>query len=140
MLEENKAIARLFLDELWNRVNFEAVDRLMASDYDGHSSTVINGPGGARQFVPTMRAAFPDFQFEVLDQVAEGDRVATRWAAHGTHQGEFQGVPPSGKRVKITGITIFRLADRKLIEGWTSEDVLGLLQQIGVLPMLEHGI
>lgn len=136
MLDKNKAIARRFLDELWNRGNFRAVDQLLASDYDGHSSTEIQGPDGAKEFVSGLRIAFPDFQFEVLDQVSEGDEVATRWIISGTHEGEFQGMPPSGKRIEMTGITIFRIADGKLIEGWTNEDVLGMLQQIRAVPSI----
>jgi len=127
MLDKNKAIARRFLDELWNRGNFKAVDQLLASDYDGHSSTEIQGPDGAKNFVSRLRIAFPDFQFNVVDQVSEGDKVATRWIISGTHEGEFQGMPPSGKRIELTGITIFRIEGGKLIEGWTNEDALGML-------------
>lgn len=139
MRDRNKAIARRFLDELWNRGNFAVVDELLASDYDGHSSTVVRGPEGAVAFIPTVHAAFPDFQFKILDQIAEGDKVATRWKLSGTHEGAFQGAPPSGKRVEMTGITIFRVADGRLIEGWTNEDLLGMLQQIGAIPTPEHG-
>lgn len=139
MRDRNKAIARRFLDELWNRSNFAVVDELLASDYDGHSSTVIRGPEGAVAFIPTVHAAFPDFQFKILDQIAEGDKVATRWKLSGTHEGAFQGAPPSGKRVEMTGITIFRVADGRLIEGWTNEDQLGLLQQIGAIPAPTQG-
>jgi steroid delta-isomerase-like uncharacterized protein len=135
MREENKAISRRFLDELWNRSNFGLVDQLLASDYDGHSSTVIRGPEGAMEFVPRLRNAFPDFQFSILDQIAEGDKVATRWTIRGTHKGEFQGMPPSGKQIEMTGITIFRIANGKLIEGWTNEDVLGMSQQLGAVPV-----
>jgi len=134
MSEENKAVVRRFLDALWNRADFEVVDSLIARDYAGHSSTVIHGPDGARQFVMELRAAFPDFEFRVADQIAEGDRVATRWTLHGTHRGEFQGIPASGRPIQMNGVTIFRLADGKLVEGWTVEDQLGVLQQLGVLP------
>lgn len=134
MREENKAIARKFLDELWNHDNFAFVDQLLANDYDGHSSTVIRGPDGAMEFVPRLRHAFPDFKFSIKDQIAEGDKVATRWTICGTHEGEFQGVPPSGKRIEMTGITIFRIANGKLIDGWTNEDIFSMLQQIGAVP------
>lgn len=139
MRDKNKAIARRFLDELWNRGNFAVIDELLARDYDGHSSTVVRGPEGAEAFIPTVRAAFPDFQFKILDQIAEGDKVATRWKLSGTHEGPFQGAPPSGERVEMTGITIFRVADGRLIEGWTNEDQLGLFQQIGAIPAPTQG-
>ena len=134
MSEKNKRVARRFLDALWNRQAFALVEELLARDYDGHSSTVIQGPEGAMAFVPVAKAAFPDFRFEVLDQIAEGDKVATRWQFAGTHEGPFQGAPPSGRQVVMTGITIFRLADGKLVDGWTNEDLLGLMQQIGAVP------
>ena len=135
MHKENKAVAQRFLDELWNRSNFELVDQLLASDYNGHSSTVIRGPDGAKAFVPRLRNGFPNFQFSILDQIAEGDKVASRWTIRGTHTGEFQGIPPSGKQIEMTGITIFRLANGKLVEGWTNEDVFGMLQQLGAIPV-----
>lgn len=138
MSEKNKAVARYFLDALWNRSDFDVVDELLARDYDGHSSTVIRGPDGAMAFIPVARAGFPDFRFEVLDQIAEGDKVATRWRVIGTHEGPFQGAPPSGRRVEMTGMTIFRLADGRLVEGWTNEDQLGLLQQVGSIPIPER--
>jgi ubiquinone/menaquinone biosynthesis C-methylase UbiE/predicted ester cyclase len=134
MSDKNKAVIRRFLDELWNRSNFAVVDELLARDYDGHSSTVFRGPEGAVAFIPQARAAFPDFRFVVLDQIAEGDKVATRWKVAGTHEGPYRGVLPSGRRVEMTGITIFRLAGGKLVDGWTNEDQLGLLEQIGAVP------
>ena len=136
MYKENKAIARRFLDELWNKSNFKLVDQLLASDYDGHSSTVIRGPEGAMEFVPRLRNAFPDFQFSILDQIAEEDKVASRWTICGTHKGEFEGIPPTGKQIEMTGITIFRITNGKLIDGWTNEDVLGMMQQLGAVPAL----
>lgn len=139
MLEKNKALARRLLYELWNEENFEVVDKLIAIDYDGHSSTVINGPQGAKQFIPILRRALPDFKFTVLDQVAEADKVATRWMIRGTHEGEFQGIPPSGREIEINGITIFRIDDGLLVDGWTSEDILGLMQQLGAVPIAETG-
>lgn len=138
MSEENKAVVRRFLDALWNQADFGTVDGLLARNYDGHSSTVIHGPGGAKQFVIEMRGAFPDLAFRVADQIAEDNRVATRWTLHGTHREEFQRIPASGRPIQMNGITIFRLEDGKLVEGWTVEDQLGVFQQLGVLP--PHGL
>lgn len=134
MTEQNGVIARRVLDALWNQENFALVDELVASDYDGHSSTVFHGPDGAMRLVPELRQAFPDFRFTIEDQILAGDKVATRWLIRGTHQGEFQGIPASGRQVSVSGITIFRIANGKLIEGWTNEDLLGLLTQIGAFP------
>ena len=134
MSEENKAVVRRFLDALWNRADFEVIDSLIARDYESHSSTVIHGPDGARQLVIELRAAFPDFEFRVADQIAEGDHVATCWTIYGTHRGRFQGIPASGRPIRMNGITMFRLAEGKLVEEWIAEDQLGVLQQLGVLP------
>ena len=136
MREENKAIVRRFLDELWNRSNFGLVDQLLAGDYDGHSSTVIRGPEGAMEFVLRLRNAFPDFQFLILDQIAEGDKVATRWTIRGTHQGNFFGVPATGKKVTWPVIAMFRLSGAKIAEVWTQGDTLSTLQQLGAVPTL----
>jgi predicted ester cyclase len=81
-----------------------------------------------------LRGAFPNLEVTVEDQVAEGDRVVTRWITRGTHKGEFQGIPPTGRQVAITGITIFLVADDKLLEGWSNADMLGMLQQLGAVP------
>ena len=138
MTEENRMIARRVLDALWNREDFAAVDALIAADYDGHSSTEFDGHDGAKQFVPVLRSAFPDFRFVIEDQLAEGDKVVTRWSLQGTHEGPFQGIPPTGRRMTMAGITIFRIAAGRIIEGWTNEDVLGMLQQIGAIPPAEQ--
>ena len=80
------------------------------------------------------RTAFPDLHFTVEDQIAEGDMVANRVTARGTHQGEFMGIAPTGKQVTVTGITIDRIAGDKLEESWASWDFLGLMQQLGAIP------
>lgn len=137
MSERNKMLERRAIEEVWNRGNFALVDELVASDYLGHSSTPTNethGPEGYKQFYAMLRRAFPDIHFTVEDQIAEGDRVVTRWTARGTHTGDFQGLPPSGQHGAITGITIDRLANDKVVECWTNADDLGLLQQLGVIP------
>lgn len=138
MSYHNQVLVRRFLDALWNRQDFAFVDDLLASDYDGRSSTEFDGPEGAKQLIPTLRRAFPALEFKVLDQIAEGDRVATRWMMCGTEQGDFSGIRASGKCMTMTDIMIFRLAGDKLIEGWTNEDQMGVLQQLGAFPVPEH--
>lgn len=123
MSEENKSMVRQTFEEMWNRGNLAVIDTRFASDYLGHSSTEIRGPAGAKQFTAAMHNAFPDAHYTVEDQIAEGDRVVTRWTARGTHEGEFQGISPSGKQTTITGITIFRIANGKMVESWTNTDL-----------------
>jgi steroid delta-isomerase-like uncharacterized protein len=140
MSEENKRIDRRLIEEVWNRGNFSIVDEVVASDYLGHSSTPADethGREGYKRFYATLREAFPDFRVTVEDQIAEGDKVVTRWTARGTHQGEFQGMSPTGKHGAITGITIDRIANGKVVECWTNADDLGMMRLLGVVPAAE---
>jgi steroid delta-isomerase-like uncharacterized protein len=126
------------IEEVWNRGNFEVVDEIIASDFAGHSSMGdTHGSEEARQFWMSLHAAFPDIHFSIEDQIAEGDKVVTRWSSDATHTGEFRGMPATGKHGHITGITIMRVVDGKVVEGWTNLDELGLLQQLGVIPALD---
>lgn len=84
-----------------------------------------------------MRSVFPDFRYTVEDEIAEGNWVVHRWTVRGTHEGAFQVVSPTGKQVKITGISIYRIASGKLVEGWTNADMLDLMQQLDALPAPE---
>ena len=88
-----------------------------------------------KQFLSMYITAFPDLQFTVEDMIAEGDRVVARCTTRGSHQGTLMGIPPSGKRVTITGISITRIANGKAVEDWVNFDTLGMLQQIGAIPM-----
>lgn len=137
MSEQNKMLARRAVEEVWNRGDFAVVDELVASDIVVHASTPageIHGAEGIKQFYAALRKAFPDIHFTIEDQIAEGDRVVTRWTARATHTGEFQGIPPTGKQGRLTGIDIDRFANGKVVECWPNADELGLLQQLGVLP------
>jgi steroid delta-isomerase-like uncharacterized protein len=140
MSVQNKLVDRRLIEEVWNLGNFAVVDELIASDYLGHSSIPAgetHGPVGYKQFYSALREAFPDLQVTVEDQIAEGDKVVTRWTARGTHKGEFQGAAPTGKHGAITGITIDRIANGKVVECWTNADDLGMLRLLGIVPALE---
>jgi steroid delta-isomerase-like uncharacterized protein len=133
--ERNKMLVRRAVEEVYNQGNLAVVDELVTSDFVIHSSSEdIHGPAGAKQYVAALRGAFPDLHIAIEDQIAESDRVATRWRARGTHTGAFQGIPATGKQVRVTGIDIDRIADGKVVECWTNIDELGLLQQLGVAP------
>ena len=134
--EENKAVVRRFTDEVWNTGNLAIIDELFASTWVGHDLPPGLAPGreGLKQMVGAFRAAFSDIRATVDDQVAEGDAVAWRWTFQGTHSGAFLGIPPTGKRITLTGISIDRLAGGKFVERWDSADTLGMMQQLGVIP------
>ena len=84
-----------------------------------------------------LRTAFPDLRIVIEDQVAEGDKVASRYTGSGTHQGELRGFPPTNNRVEVTGTITSRFADGKIVEEWNNIDGLGMMQQLGIVPPLE---
>lgn len=139
MTEANKAIARRIIEEVYNDGRFEVADELVAPDYVGHdaaSPEPMRGPDGVKSQAEGYRAAFPDMRLTIADEIAEGDRVVTRWTATGTHEGELFGISPTGKQATVMGITISRIADGRIVENWISWDTLGLLQQLGVVPAM----
>ena len=139
MSEENKAILRRVTDEVFTRGNLDVVDELLAPDYVLHDPGV---PGGElrgtesfkQQWVSMFRSAFPDLQLSVEDQVAEGDKVVTRYTGRGTHQGELMGIPPTNNEAVVSGIIISRVSDGRIEEEWNNFDALGMMQQLGVIP------
>ncbi len=134
---ENKAIVRRSYDEVWSKGQLALVNELYAADFVLYDPLTpgVRGPEGYRQYVIGMRTPFPDLQFTVEEQLAEGDKVTTRWAARGTHQKEFMGLPPTGEQGVLTGITISRIVDGKIVEERSNWDALGFLQQLGIIPM-----
>ncbi len=133
--EENKALSRRFIEEVWNQGKLAVIDELVAPNYVDHDPTgPIHGPEGMKQFVSMYLAAYPDTHFTIEDQIAERDTVVTRWTARGTHKGPLMGIPPTGKQVTVTGISIDRVVNGKLVEDWSNYDALGMMQQLGVVP------
>ena len=138
--EQNKALVSQFLKGLDERLSI--IDEVCASQVVAHIPGGIQpiDREGFRQFVSLLYLAFPDMSHTVEDQVAEGDKVVSRLTVEGTHQGPFQGMAPTGKRVKFTDIMISRLEDGKIKEVWAQFDALGLLQQLGLLSTMEPGV
>jgi steroid delta-isomerase-like uncharacterized protein len=136
--EENRAVARREMEEMFNQGgNLDAAEEIYAPNYVGHEPTFgdVHGVEGARQFAADFRQAFPDLQTTIEDQVAEGDKVVTRFRTRGTHQGESEDLgPPTGNQFEVTGITIEQFADGKIVEDWTNFDALGFMQQLGMVP------
>ena len=133
--EENKAIFRRYVEEVGNEGNLDLVDEIFA-DYVSHQpdgSVLERGPEDVKRFMGEFRSAFPDFHTTIEDQIAEDDRVATRWTMRGTHEGEFRGIAPTGKQMTVTGIGIFRFSDGKVVESWDNFDQLGMMQQLGAV-------
>ena len=137
MSEQHKRLVRRVIEEVYNKGDFAVVDQLAAGDLLIHmASQEIRGREGAKQYVAALRAGFPDLHIAIEDQIAEGDRVVTRWTARGTHTGQFQGIPPTGKEVRVAGTDIDRIADEKVVECWSHVDELGLMQQLGAIRVV----
>ncbi|MGP3979732.1 ester cyclase [Streptomyces sp. KR80] len=135
----NKATARRFFLELAGRDEPRGFNEVFTADYHDHDiankEADTRGADGIREEALGYRKAFPDFAFTVEDQVAEGDRVVTRWSWTGTNTGELRGMPPTGKKVEMVGTTTFRFEDGKVKEGWWHWDFLGMLSQLGVVEL-----
>ena len=139
MSEQNKARIRRVIEEAYSRGDLSVVDEVAASNLVIHASSQdIRGREGAKQFVTMFRTAFPDLKFTIEDQIAEGDMVVTRWTARGTHRGDCQGVPATGREIHLMGTDIDRMTDGKVVECWAHVDELGLMQQLGVIPAPEQ--
>lgn len=137
-LEEIKQLDRRLYEEAWNRGDFSVIDQVVSPHYLLHDPAMpgIAGITGMKQYISTYRAAFPDLRFAIEAQLAEGEFITTRWTVFGTQRGPLPGVPPTGKAGTSTGITICRYVEGKLIETWVNWDTLGMLQQLGVIPVL----
>jgi steroid delta-isomerase-like uncharacterized protein len=117
------------------------VDELIDTNWVGHGpgEQEVKGAASLKQFTAMMWVAFPDYHMTIEDNIAEGDKVVTRLTVRGTHQGDFMGVAPTGKQFTMTMIVISRIRDGKILECWQSSDLLGQLQQLGVIPPVVGG-
>ncbi len=133
--EENKAVVRRFVEEGWSGHNPNVVDEVVSPDYLNHAAVAEHrrGIAGAKHIRNWLIAAFPDIRFDIEDIIAEGDMVAVRCIASGTHEGEFMGIAPTGKRFAIEQVHWVRIADGKLAEHWAVRDDLGMMRQLGAI-------
>ncbi len=136
-MEENKAIVRQYVEEVINKRNLAALDEFNPPTYVLHSpGSLPMNREAAKQFITVFQTAFPDLQQTIEDMLAEEDKVVQRVTFRGTHQGEFQGIPATGRHITVTGMNISRVTEGKIVEDWFAFDALGLLQQLGVVPTL----
>ena len=135
-VDENKRIVRRINDELISQGTMSVADELFADHFVDHSALPGFPPGrdGVKQLFTLFHSAFADFHVTIEDQVAEGDKVVTRKTFHGTHRGDFMGIPPTGKTVSFGVIDILRVEGGQVTDHWTVVDQLGLMQQLGVIP------
>jgi steroid delta-isomerase-like uncharacterized protein len=133
--EENKNVVRGFEQAVWNGRDPSRLGEFFAA---GHFFRPAGMPpmdfDGHQQMIAHFQSAFPDGRNASDELLADGDRVAQRWTYRGTHQGAFQGIPPTGKQVTLTGISIWRFESGKIVESWHEMDTMGFMQQLGAIP------
>ncbi|MGQ7297727.1 ester cyclase [Quadrisphaera sp. KR29] len=142
---ETNTAAQQHLGELLNAGEIDRIDEVFAADVLDHDKAPDQGEGveGTKGFFRTLTAAFPDAHLEVDQLVADEDNVVIAYRLSGTHQGDFQGVPATGKRVEARGVQVGRFADGKIVERWGATDELGILRQLGAqisAPETVHSI
>jgi len=134
-VEENKALIRRYMEETFNQGNIAVIEQIASSDFVYHHATGKDLSIEAYKQMSSMtQNAFPDAHMKIDDLFAEGYKVACLWTIKCTHTGEYQGIPPTGKKITFQGINIFRIADGKIAEVWSQFNVLGMMQQLGVIP------
>ncbi len=139
MSEGNKNVVRRLFEELWNKGNLPVADELFSPNYAHHDPStpdVGRGPESEKKRATLYRTAFPDLRLTIEDIIAEGETVTARWSCRGTHRGDLSGIAPTGKQFTISGVTIVRISNGKMAEGYVNWDALGLMQQLGVVPQL----
>jgi steroid delta-isomerase-like uncharacterized protein len=134
-MADNKEIVRRLQEGVWT--DDTVVDETVSTDFVGHDPAIpepIRGPQGAKENFKQYSDAFDGAHIKVIEQIAEGDTVATRWEGRGTHTAEIMGIPATGKEIVVTGLSITKIRDGKIVEDHTVWDTLGMLQQIGAIP------
>ncbi len=139
-MEENKAIVRRMTEEFYNQGNVESAERFFAATYVHHdpASPQVRDRDGLKQVLRAFRAGCPDLHITIDQLLAEGDTVTKRWIYHATHTGDLSGMQPTGKRIAMSGLELFRLEGGKIVECWLGYDNLSLMQQLGVIPTVEQ--
>ena len=133
--EENKAVVRRIIEEVWNKGNLEILNELFDSNYVVHSTRGDTiGTDGLKQAITMFRSAFPDLHCTIEDMIAQGDKVASRITSMGTFKGELMGIAPTGKQVALTEALFHNFKDGKAVEAWNYSDQLTMFQQLGITP------
>lgn len=137
--EENKIIVRKFFEEGPSKGNLNIANELLSPDFALHVPLPApSGIEGINEVITSCRAAFEHLNVTIEDMIAEGNNVAVRFTAHGVHKGDFMGLQATGKPITMTGIEVFRIKDGKIAELWGEANLLGLMQQLGIIPVPEN--
>jgi steroid delta-isomerase-like uncharacterized protein len=138
-VEEMKNLTHEVVKNYWNKKEFDLAGKYYSPDYVNHSPLLpdVQNLDQFKQWCISFKNGFPDFKVTIEEIVVEGDMTATRWTLHCTHTGEYMGFPPSGKKVEMSGMTMDRLKDGKIVEAWWNNDDFGMMQQLGIIPPME---
>lgn len=138
--EQNKAIIRRMTEEFYNQGNIESAEQFFADTYVHHDSAApqVRDRDGLKAALRAFLAGCPDLHITTDALFAEGDTVTKRWTYHATHTGDLAGLPPTGRRITMSGLELFRLADGKIVESWLGYDNHSLMQQLGLIPTPEQ--
>lgn len=135
--EQNKALVRRLIEEIFNQGNINLADEVFAPDFVEHEQLppgIPDGREGVKALASMMRSAFPDFKATIDDILADGDKVVIRMTWSGAQKGEFMGIPATGRRMSIGVIDIIRVSEGKFVEHWGQMDSMGMMQQLGAIP------
>ncbi len=138
-IETNRNIVRRWVEEGWNGRNLDLIDELYdrsVVQHDPNSPIAVTNTAEMRMYIGGFQNAFSDLHFTTEDLLAEGDKVLWRFTSHGTHTGALMGIPPTGNKLTVVGMALFRLANNKIVEVWVNIDALGMLQGLGVIPAM----
>jgi len=139
-VEQNKALFRRFVAEVFNKGNVSVIDELLAPNFIERETLPPGMPGGregVKQMTIMFRSSFPDFNVTIDDLIGEGDKIVARLTWNGTQKGEFMGIPASGKRVSFGVIDIIRISEGKFVEHWGLMDDSAMMQQLGAVPNMQ---
>ena len=138
--ETNKAVVHRYVEDGYNAGNMAVIDELFATEFVNHdpSAPTVRDLEGLKQLILAQHAAFADVRTTIEDLVADGDKVVKRFIVRGTHTGDFNGIPATGKQFTLEGIDILRLVNGKIQEIWIGYDMRGMLQQLGLMPQPEE--
>ncbi len=139
MSTENKSLVRRLYEEVWNERKLDVIGELISPSHAFHDPNVSGsqiGPDAYKQQVNRLTTAFPDLRIVIEDMVSEKDKLVVSWVISGTHKGEYEGIPPTDKKIFVEGITINQIANGKILDSYVSSDALGLMRQLGQAPPL----
>lgn len=138
--DQNQTLVRRFFDEICNQRKLDIADELFAANHVYHDPQAPTGPGpeGVKQVISTYQTTFPDAHWHVLETIVADHVIVTRWKGTGTHKKQLNGIPATGKSVEVEGVWIHRIKNGRIAESWNVWDTLGMLQQLGVVPVMEE--